>query len=319
MGRIGAGESAPPENFNLMQRIGAFERLAAWVNPPSDSDRAAGLELAVSARSFSRRTQAVVDDKLSFSATLMRAGEVEGANRLIEEVEQEVRTEEAALLERVNEVKVAQAVRKDRITRLRLARTLAVAMLGATMMTFSALGVSLASMLSERATASDEGVGVAIRNAVPDKKVGRVGSDEVKAERIRKVPIAGMMVALNATQLKAYFHITSGAAGPDDLQNFLSSLPAGLVAQVENALTTASTATEEPAATVEGLMEETVQTAKKKAAKAEKTAEKTAEEAEETEEPQPNDDESPSPDDDDDRNGGGEDTGEDGLLPDDTL
>lgn len=288
------------------------------------AERAASYDLTVETRRFTRKTKAVVDDKLSFSATLMRAGEVEGANRLLEEVEQEVRTEEAALLERVNEVKVARAVRKDRITRLRLARTLAVAMLGATMMTFSALGVSLASMLSERATTSDDGVGLAIRNAVPDKKVDRVGSDEVKAQRVRKVPIAGMMVALNATQLKAYFEITSGAAGPADLENFLSSLPAGLVAQVEDALTTATAAAEEPAATVEGLMKETVQTAKKKAAKA-KTAEKTAEEADETDtEPQPSD-ESPSPDDDDDRNGGddanggGEDTGEDGLLPDDSL
>src|SRR5687768_14689721 len=95
-----------------------FNRLSSLGGRPSEQDRADSLELAVSARRFSRRTQAVLDDKLSFSATLMRAGEVEAANRLLAEVGEEVLTEEVALLERVNEVKAARSVGgRDRVTR----------------------------------------------------------------------------------------------------------------------------------------------------------------------------------------------------------
>ncbi len=99
----------------------------------------ASLELAESALRFTRHTKESVDNKLSFSATLMRAGEVQAATRLIAELEGDVREEEEALVEAINEVQAARSLRRDKITRLRLARLLITAMLGACVMGFSAM------------------------------------------------------------------------------------------------------------------------------------------------------------------------------------
>ena len=107
-------------------------------------------ELTASARRFSRDAKDLVDDKMTFSATLMRAGEVDAANRLLEEVEQDVRVEEAALIEKMNEVKMARATKRERITRNRLARLMAVSLAGSMVMGFSALGMAAASFVQER-------------------------------------------------------------------------------------------------------------------------------------------------------------------------
>ena len=129
-------------------------------------------ELTASARRFSRRAKHVVDDKLSFSATLMRAGEVEAANRLLEEAEQDVRVEEAALIEKMNEVKIARANKRERITRVRLARLLAVSLAGSMLMGFSALGMAAAGFVQDRE--QDQ-----IRNAALQRRAG--GSDSTVA------------------------------------------------------------------------------------------------------------------------------------------
>lgn len=107
-------------------------------------------ELTASARRFSRDAKDLVDDKMTFSATLMRAGEVNAANRLLEEVEQDVRVEEAALIEKMNEVKMARANKRERITRNRLARLMAVSLVGSMVMGFSALGMAAAGFVQER-------------------------------------------------------------------------------------------------------------------------------------------------------------------------
>ena len=229
MGRIGAGESPQPENFNLMQRQGAFERLAAWVNPPSDSDRAAGLELAVSARSFSRRTQAVVDDKLSFSAALMRAGEVEAANRMLAEVHQDVLTQEVALLERVNEVKVAQSMEPRPTTRARLARTLAVALIGSSVLAFSVAGATVAGFFRSE----DQAVHGADPEAVTRLAIG----ERAMVDRLRHIKIANVPFTLTNEQFRRYTALTHGTIDEDGLELFLLEfLPPALAEKVHYAL-----------------------------------------------------------------------------------
>ena len=229
MGRFGAGESPQPENSNLMQRIGAFERLAAWVNPPSESDRVAGLELAVSARSFSRRTQAVVDDKLSFSAALMRAGEVEAANRMLAEVHQDVLTQEVALLERVNEVKVAQSMEPRPTTRARLARTLAVAMIGTSVLAFSAAGAVVAGFFRSE----DQ----AIHGAGPEAVNVAANGGSAKADRLRHIKIANVPFTLTNEQFRRYTALTHGTIDEDGLELFLLEfLPPALAEKVHYAL-----------------------------------------------------------------------------------
>ena len=229
MGRIGAGESPQPENSNVMQRIGAFQRLAAWVNPPSDSDRAAGLELAASARSFSRRTQAVVDDKLSFSAALMRAGEVEAANRMLAEVHQDVLTEEVALLERFNEVKVAQSMVPRPTTRARLARTLAVAMIGSSVLAFSAAGAMVAGFFRSE----DQ----AIHGSDPDRVEIAANGGRATNDRLRHIKIANVPFTLTNEQFRRYTALTHGTIDEDGLELFLLEfLPPALAEKVHYAL-----------------------------------------------------------------------------------
>lgn len=115
----------------------------------ANEEEIASFELTRSARAFTQRAREVTDDKLAFSATLMRAGEVGAANRLIDDLEQDVRTEEAALAEQVNEAKVAAATRRSKMTRLRLARTLTAAVVAAGLLSFSAAGIAVASFLAD--------------------------------------------------------------------------------------------------------------------------------------------------------------------------
>ncbi len=77
------------------------------------AERAASYELAVSARRFAGRARSASNDKLSFAAALLRAGEVTAANRIVEELQDDVRAEGAALIEQMNEVKLARAARRQ--------------------------------------------------------------------------------------------------------------------------------------------------------------------------------------------------------------
>lgn len=137
-------------------------------------------ELTASARKFSRDAKDLVDDKMTFSATLMRAGEVDAANRLLEEVEQDVRVEEVALIEKMNEVKMARATKRERMTRNRLARLMAVSLAGSMVMGFSALGMAAASFVQEREQDQARQNFVAQRRATEDGGRSRARGEAVK-------------------------------------------------------------------------------------------------------------------------------------------
>jgi hypothetical protein len=203
---------------------------------PSAEDRAAGFELATSTRRYARRTKEVVDDKLSFTATLMRAGEVEAASRLLAEVEQDVLEEEAALLERVAEVKVARSMDRKPVTRLRLARAMAVAMLGSTLLASSAVGMAVVGLFR------DDG-GVEFRRPP--------GSDDTQGEplhafyrnrEMKHLQVAGVNMRMTPSELRRYRKLTLGGVTDEDgLETFLLGLlPAPLAEKVQLALVMAS-------------------------------------------------------------------------------
>jgi hypothetical protein len=203
-----------------------FDRLAHRALGPSESDLAAGLELAVSAHRFSERAQAMVDDKLTFSATLMRAGEVDAANRVLAEVGEEVLAEEVALIERVNEVTVARSIEREHMTRGRLARTLALAMLSSSLLAFSAAGMAVAGLFrsdDQAVHGSDiDKSGSAPRNAV---------ANSVRFEGKHRIP--GLPVGLTTDQRARFRALTSGTVDERGLERFLLGiLPPQLAAQV---------------------------------------------------------------------------------------
>ncbi len=193
----------------------------------------ASFDLAVSAYRFSKNTREVVDDKLSFSATLMRAGEVHAANRLIAEVEEDVHAEEVALVQKITEVQVARSERRTKMTRLRLARLLVTAMLGAALMGASAIGMAAVSLFNERGR-SKQPARVAIGNAVRNDQLAALG--EAGKTTIR---IGDVVVALDKDQLSVFRDIQNGVADPDMIEQFLASLPAGIADSVRRILAVA--------------------------------------------------------------------------------
>lgn len=256
----------------------------------------AKLELAVSTQRFSQETRDVVDDKLSFSATLMRAGEVTAAQRLLAEVEAEVRENEAALVEQVNEVKVARAARRERITRMRLARSLAVAMLGAAVMATSAAGMAFASFLEDRAQSNNAlatpGAG---RKGSAARGAGAVAAANGRTDRVKKVQFRGVEKSLTAQALAAYQELKSGDVDAGEMEHLLSLLPAELADTMRDVLTTATvaekTVKEEVAPIVDRLARAKARAAR--AAKAEQQAEEEAKQ--EPAEQQPKEEEEPTP------------------------
>lgn len=247
----------------------------------------ASFELAVSARHFSQTTKAAVDDKLSFSATLMRAGEVEAANRLIDELEEDVRTEEAALVEKMNEVEVARTVRREKITRLRLARVLVTAVLGAGLMAFSAMGFAVAGMFTERDMVSGNPVVTYAHKS--GKGAGKVDHrGKRKDGKVKKVRIGSAIVALSPGQLQTYRDLRSGVADPAVLAQFLGTLPSEVVDTVRQVIASAAPAVEEVAAeVVENVPAATEQQKAKKKAAAKKTSKKADTEPQPEPEPEP--------------------------------
>jgi hypothetical protein len=141
--------------------VGRFRRELQELNQEcaraSRDEETAAFELARSARAFSQRAREAADDKLAFSATLMRAGEVEAAQKLIHDLEQEMRGEKASLAEQVDEVQAAAAKKRAKMTRLRLARTLAAAVVAAGLLSFSAAGWAVASFLTDLDEQSRDG------------------------------------------------------------------------------------------------------------------------------------------------------------------
>ena len=224
-----------------MSMRGALDRFALQLVGPSPEDRAAGLDIAKASRDFTHRTRAVVDDKLTFSATLMRAGEVEAANRLLAEVERDVLTEEAALFEKVNEVKMTRNLDRKPYSRLRLARALAVAMIGSTLLASSAVGMAVVGLFRE-----DRGMEVApgSDNAGDESKLTAL-IDTAPAAAFKR--IAGVRVpVMHLDRLRA---MTRGGASEERLEDFLLTfLPPSAAEQVQAFLAMANEELPEPVA-----------------------------------------------------------------------
>lgn len=193
------------------------------------ADEHARFELARSASRFTQRTQEVVDGTMSLSAALMRAGEVAEANRLLREVERDVASEEAALIETVNEAKVRGAISRSRITRLKLMKMLAAATMGASLFVFSAFGVAVASLLNEPSSG-------------PGSFVERdLGRGLHNSHALETVTIAGIDVELTRSQAHLYGKLTRGEVDSERLERFLMSvLPSDLVRRVKAALSEAT-------------------------------------------------------------------------------
>lgn len=216
-----------------MRPLRAYRRISEQL---SELERAeliasehARFELAQSASRFSRRTQEVVDGTMSLSAALMRAGEVAEANRLLQEVERDVASEEAALIETVNEVKTRGAVSRSRITRLKLMKMVAAATMGASLFVFSAFSVAVASFLTEAP---------ATPGSFSERDLARSFRD---SSALETVTIAGIDVELTRSQANLYGKLTRGDADSARLERFLLSvLPFDVVREVKAALNEAA-------------------------------------------------------------------------------
>ena len=273
-------------------------------------------ELTASARHFSRKAKTVVDDKLSFSATLMRAGEVDAANRLLEEVHADVRTEEAALIEKMNEVKVARATKRERMTRVRMARMLAVSMLGALVMGFSALGMAAASFVQDREQDQVRQSSAAQRRALQggkgvDPKTARELGDLDR--KVRKLLLAADLpvTALSAADVRRIGDLTQGDVDLGALEDFLVSvLPSpDLARQVASRIAGSVRGLAAPVAAPVEKATETVTPVKKKVHRVERPSSGTSDEPEPEPSPSPAPEESPSPPEETDKNGGKQETG----------
>lgn len=234
-------------SLSVLSDLRDLKRAFADLFAPSPEDEEASYQLAVSARRFSRRTKAVVDDKLNFSATLMRAGEVDAANRLLQEFERDVRDEEAALMECVNEVKAAGAVRKRFEVRKRAATLAALGLIGTSVLGMSAAGMAAVGMFKERAEAhhrSARSDTVAGRAAAARRTAAHARSSKV----VRKVKIAGVNVTLRGSQVAAYEALTTGTVQRSEIQRLLVLLPDAVAAKVQQAIGAVTAAVPSPSA-----------------------------------------------------------------------
>jgi hypothetical protein len=269
--------------LRLVADLKELRRAWAELFERADADEAASYELAASARRFSRHTKEAVEDKLNFTATLVRAGEVDAANRLFAEFEQEVLDEEAALFEKVNEVRVAQAIRRERITRLRLARTLAACFVGSALIASSAFAsVIVNAVTDDGPSASAPAVAGFASITDPLRQATQAGND------VRKVRVAGIKIRMNPNQLREFRQLTDGQMNAGKLQQFLMGiLPAPLAEQVQEALVYAATTLEAPPVEAEVAEEVKIVEETKKANETEATDQP---DAEPTPEPSPSGD-----------------------------
>ena len=257
-----------------------------------DEGEDASYAIAASAQRFSRNAQAAVDDKLNFSATLMRAGEVEAARRLLREFHDDVREEEVALIERVNEVKAAEAVRRAGMTRVRFARLLAVALVGSSALSFSAAGMALAGLIRDRAAAND--ASIAAPEESDDRVLGtRLAARAIDDGRLRRVNIGRVQLLLSRSEIRTIRELAGGSVNESGLQDLISLLPDLLAEKVQEAFVAASEAVEEAQETVKVAdLAAELRAQRRKARKAEERAEQQP-----TPEPSPSEDEDRSDDD----------------------
>lgn len=253
------------------------------------AEEEARMDLAASTRRFSRRARRVVDDKLTFSATLMRAGEVDAAHRLLEEVEREVRVEEAALIEQVNEVNAARAVRRARLTRLRLARSLAAALIGSLVLSSGALALSVGGFVA-RLGESASGLDVAAPGRAA--RAGAAPLAKAAAEAIKEnegIGIKKVKELLSPEEIEALEQLVGAQAPSSVIQQFLLARLPGTVVELRRALQEITAA-----AAPEPLPPIVVEPEKKKRG-AKKAAKAKAPEPEASPEPEPEPEPSPSP------------------------
>jgi hypothetical protein len=218
-----------------LRPIRALKKIEAEIEELRSADQAAEeaarFEIVQSASQFSRRSKEVVDSTVSLSATLMRAGEVEEANRLLADAEMQVREEEAALIETVNEVKMQGAQRRHRISRLRLFKAIATVALGSTLTMGSAFGVVLTNHLVNQ---PDQ-----IAEAAPLRNAGMAGG----RAHLKNVPVAGMNLKLTRAQFKEYKQLVAGHVDRAELKRFLDEVLAddpSLAAEIHAVLIAAS-------------------------------------------------------------------------------
>jgi len=182
--------------------IGRFRReldeLSNECSRAARDEDAATWELARSARAFSQRAREVADDKLAFSATLVRAGEVEAARGLIHELERDMREHQAALAEKLDEARAAAASRRANVSRRRLVRTGAAAVLAAGLLSFSVAGVTVASFVA--GMNDDSGSGSSIRSEARPTKSAEASARDAPTRSIRLPD--GTRVALTQDQFR---------------------------------------------------------------------------------------------------------------------
>lgn len=181
----------------------------------------ARLELTRRATLFSSRSRRVVDDTMQLSAVLLRAGEVEEANKLLVEVDRHVEDERTALIETVNEVKSEGDTRRRRMTKLRLAKMLVTAILGAGLMVSSAFGVALASFFVPDQPRPSGTLNVG--GGFPDHDY-RGDLFDLRLHEIEVAP--GITVSLTRSQLAALNRLTS-SGHESELEAFLRGLLPG--------------------------------------------------------------------------------------------
>lgn len=277
----------------------------------AEAEEQASLQIANSAQEFSRRTRAVVDDKLTFTAALMRAGEVHAASRLLQEVEEDVREEEAALTEAVNEVKFAQTARREKMTRLRLARMLAAAMLGSVLLASSAVGMTLASALSP----DEQRPAIAPYDGRQRGRIDAARASSSSKRLFRRLEIGSGFVLLTAPEYRKLARLTGGDdVDIHELTSLIPLLPPALAARVQEALdsttaTIASTLTQvEEVAEVR--LEKAAPKVEEKAADEKKDEQRADTEEPDDPEPSPEPEPEPTPGD------GEEEGGDSGPIPD---
>jgi hypothetical protein len=279
------------------------------------SDEQDSYELTASARDFSTTTRRVVDEKLTFSAALMRAGEVHEANKVLAEVEHDVRNEEAVLLEKMNEVTARRAVQRAHMTRMRLVRLLATAMIGAGLLGVSAMGMALAGMFEEGKP----------RGANHQRRDAQL-ADARKAPFAKKNwKLGEVALKLSKQDLQTLRRLITGSVDASELQHFLAGdldLPPGVVdetiATVLAMANPVTTQVQEVQATATPLVDAATDAVEVEKKKAEKATEKAAEQPsqqpaqpadEPTEEPKPSE---PPADDEEDKGDKGDGEGRDG-------
>jgi uncharacterized membrane protein YgcG len=198
------------------------------------AEESARFELTQSTRQFSRKAQEVLEDTMSLSATLIRAGEVDEANLLIAEVEREVRDEEATLKKTMNEVEVERSERRRKIARLKLARLAATLVAGISLMAVSLAGIAVASMFTHHQSTEAR-----------TTSSSHPGAGSSTTQPRQRVKIAGVVVTLTAHQLRTYQSINNGSAVQNSevrqlLTAVLPQVPVSMVDRVQTAIVSAA-------------------------------------------------------------------------------